>query len=123
MLLLKQRILMFFVFLFIVYYKCMEILIIILQLSYGLIQTSMGLVLFLLFNKCEHFYYKGAIVTKWKYRSSISLGLFIFISDCGDLSDDSLSFKSLLSHEYGHCLQSVMLGPLYLVVVGLPSFI
>jgi hypothetical protein len=24
-------------------------------------------------------------------------------------------------HEYGHALQSVLLGPLYLIVVGIPS--
>lgn len=26
-------------------------------------------------------------------------------------------------HEYGHCLQSRVLGPLYLIIVGLPSLI
>lgn len=25
-------------------------------------------------------------------------------------------------HEYGHCMQSAKLGPLYLIVVGVPSF-
>ena len=25
-------------------------------------------------------------------------------------------------HEYGHCVQSLMLGPLYLIAVGVPSY-
>lgn len=25
-------------------------------------------------------------------------------------------------HEYGHCMQSAKLGPLYLIIVGVPSF-
>ena len=29
--------------------------------------------------------------------------------------------RRLLVHEYGHTIQSLMLGPLYLVVIGLPS--
>lgn len=26
-------------------------------------------------------------------------------------------------HEYGHTIQSLLLGPLYLIVIGLPSFV
>ena len=29
----------------------------------------------------------------------------------------------MIMHEYGHTLQSKMLGPLYLIVIGLPSLI
>lgn len=32
--------------------------------------------------------------------------------------------KSLiLSHEYGHCKQSVIFGPLYLLIIGIPSLL
>ena len=31
--------------------------------------------------------------------------------------------EPLLVHEYGHTIQSLVLGPLYLLVVGLPSII
>ena len=44
----------------------------------------------------------------------MSLGVFIF------LGTDN---KRLLSHEYGHTIQSLILGPLYLPFIGLPSFI
>ena len=42
-----------------------------------------------------------------------SLGPFIFVNDCAD--------EALKRHESGHCVQSLILGPIYLLVVGLPS--
>lgn len=44
---------------------------------------------------------------------SVSLGKFIFIS--------SRANSLTLSHELGHYKQSKMLGPLYLLVIGIPS--
>jgi hypothetical protein len=44
----------------------------------------------------------------------ISLGQYILL----DLSHDDVT----LQHEYGHAVQSKMLGPLYLIIVGIPSF-
>lgn len=44
----------------------------------------------------------------------VSLGRFVYISD------HFLTHKVVM-HEYGHSLQSRILGPLYLFVVGLPS--
>lgn len=44
----------------------------------------------------------------------VSLGQYIFLDVCRKTS------KSL-PHEYGHSRQSLLLGPLYLIVVGLPS--
>lgn len=48
---------------------------------------------------------------------SVSLGRFIFWSDYMH-PDPGLSVRA---HEYGHAVQSLMLGPLYLFVVGIPS--
>lgn len=31
--------------------------------------------------------------------------------------------ESLLKHEYGHCIQSLILGPFWLFVIGIPSFV
>lgn len=49
----------------------------------------------------------------------VSLGLFIF------WTKRSNRFKNLANdckmHEFGHSIQSRILGPLYLVIVGLPS--
>ncbi len=58
------------------------------------------------------------------------MGLFIFIppqarfynSEKYHLSDDEIKSR-LLVHEFGHTYQSLILGPLYFLVVGLPSVI
>lgn len=45
---------------------------------------------------------------------NVSLGTFIFIYFGSET-------EPRLRHEYGHTLQSLILGPLYLLVIGLPS--
>lgn len=42
----------------------------------------------------------------------VSLGYFIFLNTDNDTD---------IHHEWGHQLQSLLLGPLYLLVIGLPS--
>ena len=50
--------------------------------------------------------------------TGVSLGIFIFLS-IRDLQESS----RLCAHEYGHTIQCLLLGPLYWVVVALPSVI
>lgn len=51
-----------------------------------------------------------------KYSSgSVTLGKYIFLSP--------RATEATLKHEYGHTVQSLILGPLYLIVIGLPSII
>ena len=45
----------------------------------------------------------------------ISLGAYLLVHREAD--------ELLLRHELGHCRQSLLLGPLYLIVIGLPSLI
>lgn len=59
--------------------------------------------------------YNGAVISRWKYGSGVSLGNFIFVSPNASLNT--------IKHEYGHYKQSLMLGWLYLFVIGLPSII
>lgn len=54
---------------------------------------------------------------KNKLRGSVSLGDYIFI-DKNSVTDN----KTIL-HELGHHKQSLILGPLYLLIIGLPSII
>ena len=55
-------------------------------------------------------------VCPWRFRAGLSLtGNFIFVPDNAD--------NDMIRHEQGHAMQSWYLGPLYLVVIGLPSFI
>lgn len=48
-------------------------------------------------------------------NGGVSFGKYIF------LSNDSGQIESVYDHEFGHCIQSRILGPLYLLVVGIPS--
>ncbi len=98
------------------------------QCSWGVLQTILGLIVFLLHIKDEHYSYHGAVVTKWKSKSSVSLGMFVFVTDepyfyeklKDEFTKEELS-KRLLVHEYGHTIQSLILGPLYLILMGIPS--
>lgn len=47
----------------------------------------------------------------------ISLGNYIFLDADGNYDN------IIVRHEYGHQIQSLMLGPLYLIIIGLPSII
>lgn len=83
------------------------------QCTWGAAQTIIGAFVLLLNIRKPHKLYHGAVVTEWEYGGSVSLGLFIFLSrEKGD---------KILAHEYGHTVQSLILGPLYLLVIGLPS--
>ena len=109
------------------------------QFTWGLPQTAAGLILFLFFYKNKHFTYRNAIITAWSDGADcVSLGPFIFISgsffpkqeavpDKGvsDPATPSMTpaLERILRHEYGHSIQSMVLGPLYLLLVGLPSIL
>ena len=51
----------------------------------------------------------------WSYEGAVTLGEYIF-------TNKNVSVKTLM-HEYGHVIQSRMLGPLYLLVIGLQSIV
>lgn len=87
-----------------------------LQILWGLPQTLLGFAVFLCFCKETHYRYHGAVVTEWNKSTGLSLGLFIFVP-AGEEG------KEFLVHEYGHTIQSLLLGPLYLLVIGLPSVV
>lgn len=98
------------------------------QCTWGILQTFLGLVLFLKHYQNKHYRYHGAVVTVWKSKTSVSLGMFVFVTAEpffakkfeGKISVEELSGR-LLVHEYGHTIQSLILGPLYLVLIGIPS--
>lgn len=101
-------------------------LFILVQLTWGFLQSFLGFLLFLLNIRCRHHLYHGAVVTEWRPRSSVSLGLFVFCSDDPHFAEpNGLSREDaasrLLVHEYGHTIQSLVLGPLYLFIIGIPS--
>ncbi len=91
-------------------------------------QSLLGLCVFLIHSQSRHFFYHGAVVTVWDAPSSVSLGMFVFVTKkpyfCDKLQDtyskEELAAR-LLVHEYGHTVQSLILGPLYLLLMGIPS--
>jgi steroid 5-alpha reductase family enzyme len=100
----------------------------IIQCTWGILQTLLGAVVYLCHKNNPHFSYHGAIVTQWKNTSSVSLGMFVFVTNepyfymnlQEAYSKEELS-ERLLVHEYGHTLQSLIFGPLYLFAMGIPS--
>ena len=89
------------------------------QWTWGLPQTLVGALVTLYYAKRPHFWYQGAYATIWPLRSSMSLGMFLFLQN----DWNPRSYRKLLAHEYGHTVQSLLLGPSYLLVIGLPSIL
>ena len=64
-------------------------------------------------------------MTEWQKNEGISLGKFIFVP-AGRAAASAQKTKEadfLLEHEYGHTLQSLILGPAYLLLIGAPSIV
>ena len=88
-----------------------KVLFIILQCTWGIGQTLLGAVFCLINRKCKHRFYRGCIETQWNTSGGMSLGLFIFTPN-----DARTETNKIRIHEYGHCIQSLVLGPLYLIL-------
>ena len=58
--------------------------------------------------------YKQAIVIPCIMRGAVTLGNYVFAG----LNSE---YKKTIKHELGHTIQSKILGPLYLIVIGVPS--
>ena len=90
------------------------------QWTWGLPQSLLGLILTIRYRRCPHRRVGGALATlhngDW---GGVSLGMFIFVPDGLQPAREA----QLLAHEYGHTFQSALLGPLYLLAVGIPSYL
>ena len=94
---------------------------ILLQLTWCLPQNLIGAFVFLLHARSRHELFHNSVMTTLdRHGPSVSMGAFIFVSTCGG---DPEWMTHVRCHEYGHTIQSLMLGPLYLLVIGLPSSI
>ena len=94
-----------------------------LQFTWGFLQNFIGLIILLRFRKEKRSRFFGSTITlvdsKENNWGGISFGCFIFIN--AKREKDSIATTSV--HEYGHTIQSLILGPLYLFAVGIPSFV
>ena len=86
-------------------------LFILVQCTWGLLQTLIGLGFFIALRRRPHRMYRGCIDTQWSHTGGLSLGLFIFTPP-----DSQANAGLIRVHEYGHCIQSLLLGPLMLFV-------
>ena len=88
-----------------------RVLFVLVQCTWALPQTLIGLGFFIANRKHPRGLYRGSIDTRWDYRGGLSLGLFIFTPP-----DSRENAPLIRVHEYGHCIQSLVLGPLMLFV-------
>lgn len=90
------------------------------QFTWGAVQNILGLLMSLFYINCRKEYYHGAHIF---YHNGLwggmSLGAFIFING----NRDKVWTENAKIHEYGHTVQSLILGPLYLFVIGIPSMV
>lgn len=85
----------------------------ILQFIWQLPQNLLGLLLRAIYRGEDTDCGDALVRMSPRMQGGISLGRYIIVSE-------KATFGTVM-HEYGHCRQSKMLGPLYLLVVGLPS--
>lgn len=97
-----------------------RILFYLLQFTWGATVNLAGLLVFLCCRgRFRSKMFHNAIVTCLPgNRGGLSLGVFIFLS-----IRDPRESSRLCAHEYGHTVQCLLLGPLYWVVVAIPSVI
>lgn len=96
----------------------MRVLINILLIIWGLPQNILGSIIWFICKVCKKNpvdKYKGKVIVFWNLRSGLSLGNFIFVNRTAS--------QNTKDHEYGHTIQSDILGPLFLIVIGLPSIV
>lgn len=85
------------------------------QWTWGFPQTLLGFIIYLINLDKPHALYHGCVVTHWGISGSLGVGMFLFIGRNKD--------PQVLVHEFGHSVQSAFLGPLFLPVMGIPSFL
>lgn len=86
------------------------------QLPQNIVALIWTGILSIFYGKPEVVDYKG-IKYHWfkRWNSGVSLGCYVIM---GNYYRDRLD---TINHEYGHTRQSIYLGPLYLLLIGLPS--
>lgn len=93
------------------------------QFTYALAQNIIGLIMLAIYKSkgAKSEWYHNALITyiDKKNFGGVSLGMFIFINQKRE--GDNLHDTKI--HEYGHTVQSLILGPVWLFVIAIPSMI
>lgn len=83
------------------------------QFTWGLAPSIIGFAYFLANIRRPHKIYRCAIETQWNSKySGLSLGPFIFTPT----TPDENYYAGVRTHEYGHTIQCLILGPFYAIV-------
>ena len=77
-------------------------------------QNLLGLLVILFSHAAYDHNYESSKVYHTSKMFGVSLGKYIIVYALVD--------KETIQHEYGHSKQSLYLGPLYLIIIGIPSF-
>ena len=90
-----------------------------LQFTWGLPQNIIVYFLNRNYKNDSEDFFHSKIYFHTENWGGISMGMFIIINK--NRGEDWLNSTKV--HEFGHSIQSIILGPLYLLVIGLPSLI
>ncbi len=101
-----------------------NILFYIVQWTWGLPVNIVGGIAYLICTKIlkrshSKFGYANIVYLPWN-AGGLSMGLFIFMRDNHEKKEWTYNTRI---HEYGHTWQCLLLGPLYYIVIALPSVI
>ena len=89
--------------------------------TWEILQNIIGVFVKLIFKGKFQFNYKDAKIHSWSRMDGVSLGSYIFVPEYACKDENNIT--NFVKHEYGHTIQSKYLGPLYLLVIALPSLI
>ncbi len=94
------------------------------QWTWGLPVNIIGGIAYLICTKIkkrrhQRFGYSYIVYLPWK-SGGLSLGLFIFMKD--QHKSKKWTYNTRI-HEYGHTWQCLLLGPLYYIIIAIPSMI
>lgn len=104
--------------------KVKDFLFYLVQWTWGLPVNIVGLIAFLFCTKVrkrswQRFGYARIVYVPWN-SGGLSLGLFIFMK--ANHKNKKWTYNTRI-HEYGHTWQCLLLGPLYYLVIAIPSAI
>lgn len=90
-------------------------------------QNLLGIVCSLKYDRSRPYFTKDEdiivnVYFKSWFNSGVSLGDVIILDNIYDRVPDKTLFN-IIYHEHGHQKQSRILGPLYLIIIGLPSLL
>ena len=92
------------------------------QFTWALPQNLIGLLVYLcLYKKCTHERFHNSFISYVNNDNfgGISIGIFIFMNP----KRDKKRIHDTKIHEYGHTIQSLFLGPVWVLIIAIPSVI